>query len=90
MRKLKQIEYKPKFETLSTKNQRPKTVKGETNMKTSKKSKYAPTRTEVIKTVIIAVLVTAILAFTAGIAYANKQHSEIEAVKSAINVEPSK
>lgn len=43
---------------------------------------------ETVKTVTIAILVTAIVAFICGMAYANKQHSEIDqAVKSATSVD---
>lgn len=42
-----------------------------------------------LKTVIIAILVSSILAFMAGTAYANKQQQKIDqAVQSAVQIEP--
>lgn len=42
---------------------------------------------ETVKTVLIAVLVTAILAFVAGIHYADSQHSRVDAAVSAVSTE---
>lgn len=42
------------------------------------KPKPEQTRREVTKTVIIAVLVTAIIAFITGMAYANKQRAQLD------------
>lgn len=53
---------------------------------------YFPTKIEVVKTVIIAVLVTAVIFFVAGIQYESNQKTQIDkAVESAIlENEPSK
>lgn len=45
-------------------------------------SKYAPSRVEVAKTVLIAVLITGVIAFVGGMQYAHGQQSE---VKNAVN-----
>ncbi len=64
-----------------------KTIKAEAPAKATKR--YAPSRMEVFKTVLIAVLVTAIVAFGVGVKYANNQHAQVEqAVKAAKVVEP--
>lgn len=40
--------------------------------------RYAPTRLEVVKTVIIAVLIASIAAFIAGTRYANSRHATLD------------
>lgn len=51
------------------------------------KKQYQPTRLEVAKTVLIAVLVTTILAFLAGVHYANGQHGvTAQAISAAVSV----
>lgn len=56
-----------------------------TPLPTEKRKKYAPTKWEVTKTVIIAVLITGIIAFVAGIRYANSQQAAIDsAVTKAV------
>lgn len=40
---------------------------------------YAPSRLEVAKTVLIAMLITGLVAFIAGVSYANRQHESIQA-----------
>lgn len=45
---------------------------------------YNPSRTEVFKTVVIAVMIAGVLAFMAGVRYANGQHNATErAVQAA-------
>lgn len=52
------------------------------------KKKYAPTRLEVIKTVIIAVLITGIVAFIVGVHFANNQYvTVVKTVEAAASVE---
>lgn len=53
--------------------------------------KYRPSRLEVAKTVAIAVLVTSIVAFSAGIRYANNQQNELrQAISQVQAVAPEK
>lgn len=56
--------------------------------KTSKK--YAKTRGEHYKDIVIAVLVVAVIGFVAGMHFSNSQHSQTEqAVKAATTVQPT-
>lgn len=56
------------------------------------KTKYAPSRMEVAKTVVIAVLVTAVIAFIAGTSYQKGHQAEVQgAVHAALqNAQASK
>lgn len=54
-----------------------------TELPTSKK-KYAKTRGEHVKDLLIAILITAILAFVAGVRYANSNHAAIDKAVQAI------
>ena len=57
----------------STTNEQPKAVK-----------KYAKTRGEHYKDIVIAILVTAVIGFVVGMHFSNQQHAQVEqAVKSA-------
>lgn len=62
--------------------------------KQAKASKYAPTRLEVAKTVTIAVLVTSVVAFVAGMQFQQGQEAEvrgaIEAATKTVQAEPAK
>lgn len=49
--------------------------------------KYAPTRLEVIKTVLIAVMFTAIIAFALGVAFQKNQNTEVQNAVSAATAE---
>lgn len=53
--------------------------------------KYAKTRGEHLKDIVIAVLVSAIIAFVAGMHFANRQHAETaNAVSAATQTETAK
>jgi Mn2+/Fe2+ NRAMP family transporter len=56
----------------STTNEQPKAVK-----------KYAKTRGEHYKDIVIAILVTSIIAFVGGVVFANKQEAEVKSAVSA-------
>lgn len=48
------------------------------------KKKYNKTRGEHFKDIVIAVLITAVIAFVSGASYANKQNAEIDAAVDAV------
>lgn len=63
-------------------------------MKTSKSTKPSAdikqtNKLETVKTVLIAMLVTGILAFVGGIKYANSQNAKVEAVRQSVTSQPT-
>lgn len=58
---------------------------------TAPRRKYAPTRVEVLKTVVIAMLITGVAAFIAGVHYADGQQAQVrQAVQAAAETPASK
>lgn len=84
------------FEINKTINNNPVKQGGKAKKMASKSTKveeaprrkaYRPTRAEVVKDIIIAILVTAIIAFTAGMKVANNNHADMDkAIQEATTV----
>lgn len=66
--------------------------KNQTNQADTSKpaKKYAKTRGEHLKDIVIAILIAGILAFVAGMHFANAQHEQVSKAVAAVQTAPAK
>lgn len=71
-------------------NKMPNNNKTQTVEQSKPGKKYAKTRGEHLKDIVIAILIAGILAFVAGMHFANAQHEQVSKAVAAVQTAPAK